>query len=712
MNSSAILWQPQGDGVLHLVLDKPESSVNTMDAAFLSTLETVLERIDDEREALKGVVVRSAKQSFLAGADLGELAGAGPADAGRWRETSRRTKEALRRLETLGLPVVSLIAGPALGGGLELALATHRRIAVSGPSVRVGLPEVTLGLLPGAGGIVRSVRLLGLDTALDALLLEGRQVTSTQAHELGLLDEIVADEETGIARAHAWIGANREARQPWDVKGHRPPGRRPAESAPLTARLQNRLRGADYPAPKAILSAAVEGLAVDFATAEAIEERHFVNLVTGGVSTNMVQTFFDRQTVTRRPRKDGAAPREFSRVAVLGAGMMGAGIAYSCAAAGLDVVLVDTTQEKAERGKSYTERVLSRRGMDPVAAAQVLERIHPTDDFADTKGADALIEAVFEDPAVKDEALRKALPHLAEDALLASNTSTLPISGLARSVDRPADFLGMHFFSPVDRMELVEIIRGAQTSDEAVQQSLDLVRQIRKVPIVVNDSRGFFTSRTFTAYTYEAMAMVGEGIPAPTIEQAAVQAGFPGPLLQMMDEVTLTLPRDIREAARRAAAEEGREWSPHPADAVLDTMIEHGRRGRRSGGAFYDFADGKRVGLWPGLTEVYGGDTTIPFEDAQERLLFIGALTAIRCLEEGVLQTVAEGNIGSLLGIGYPAWTGGALQFVNTYAGGPAGFAERTRELEQRYGDRFAPPQLLLDKVAAGGAFHDDTQEG
>lgn len=695
----SITWQIDDD-IVHLVLDAPGRSANTMDAAFLDALEAAVERAAVEQP--RGIVLRSAKKTFVAGADLDELAGAGPADADRWRATSSRTKAALRRLETAGVPVVAVIAGAALGGGLELALAAHRRIAVDDRRVVLGFPEVTLGLLPGAGGVVRSVRLLGPDVALDQLLLRGQRISAAEAVELGIVDELAPDADAALAAAVAWIRTGPEAVQPWDVKGYVAPGTKPRDSAALTAALQNRLRGANYPAPKAILAAAIEGLQVDVATASAIEERYFVDLVTGPVSTNMVQAFFfDRQAATRRPQPAGREPRTFTKAAVLGAGMMGAGIAHACASSGMQVVLVDTTVEKAERGKAYSAKV--------GAPDEVLARITATDSFADAAGADVVIEAVFEDPAIKGEAFKNVEPYVAEDALLASNTSTLPISGLAEAVQRPEAFLGMHFFSPVNRMELVEIIRGRTTGDEALLQALDLTKQIGKVPIVVNDSRGFFTSRTYTAFTYEGMAMLGEGVPAPTIEQAALQAGFPAPILQMMDEVTLTLPRDIREAARLAAQDEGRDWHPHPADAVLDTMIdEHDRKGRTSGGAFYEFVDNKRVGLWPGLREVFGGTTEIPFDDAKERLLFIGALQGIRSLEEGVLERVSDANIGSILGIGYPGWTGGVLQFVNTYPGGLTGFAQRCHELAQRYGDRFTPPRLLLDKAQQGSTFQDE----
>lgn len=708
--TSLIQWDVDTDAIVHLVLDRQGSKANTMGADFLFALEATLDRLHTEKAALKGVVVRSAKRSFVAGGDLREMVTAKPEQAASWHDESRRIKAALRRLETSGLPVAAVLAGPALGGGLELALACHFRVAVDAPNVILGFPEVTLGLLPGAGGIVRSVRLLGANTALDSLLLRGQSHSAASAAALKLVDELAPDAQSALDRAREWILTGPSAVQPWDAPDYAVPGGLPA-TPQVTAALQNRLRGANFPAPRAILSAAIEGLQVDFATAEKIEQRYFVELVVGQVSTNMTQAFFfDRQTTTKRPRPQSHRTRVFEKVAVLGAGMMGAGIAYSCASAGISVVLVDTSQENADRGKAYSEKVLTRAGATDAERAEILGRITATADFSDAAGADVVIEAVFEDPAAKVAAFKNVAPFIAADALLASNTSTLPISDLAEGVDRPADFLGMHFFSPVDRMELVEVIRGRSTTDETVWRALDLVSQIRKVPIVVTDSRGFFTSRTYTAFTYEGIAMVGEGVPAATIEQAAVQAGFPAPILQMMDEVTLTLNRDIREAARTALEEAGQTWRPHPADAVIDTMIDdHGRVGRRTGGAFYEFdEENKRVGLWPGLAEVFGGRTQIPFRDAQDRLLFIGALNGIRALEEGILSSVADANIGSILGIGFPGWTGGVLQFVNGYPGGIDAFVIRCKYLANEYGDRFAPPALLLQKAQDKQLFLDD----
>ncbi|CAM5348640.1 3-hydroxyacyl-CoA dehydrogenase [Streptomyces abikoensis] len=399
------------------------------------------------------------------------------------------------------------------------------------------------------------------------------------------------------------------------------------------------------------------------------------------------------------------------KVAVLGAGMMGAGIAYACAKAGIDVVLKDVTEEAARKGKAYSEGLLAKalaKGRTTEAKRDaLLARITPTADVAALAGCDAVIEAVFEDPALKQKVFQEIQHVVAPDALLCSNTSTLPITLLAEGVERPADFVGLHFFSPVDKMPLVEIIKGARTGDEALARAFDLVRQIRKTPIVVNDSRGFFTSRVIGRFINEGVAMVGEGVDPASVEQAAAQAGYPAKVLSLMDELTLTLPRKIREETRRAVEAEGGTWEPHPADAVLDRMVEEfGRTGRSGGAGFYEYVDGKRAGLWPGLREHFTrADAAVPFEDMKERMLFSEALDTVRCLEEGVLTSVADANIGSILGIGFPGWTGGALQYINGYEGGPRGFVTRAQELAATYGDRFAPPALLLQKAANGERF-------
>ncbi|WP_066952164.1 3-hydroxyacyl-CoA dehydrogenase NAD-binding domain-containing protein [Streptomyces lushanensis] len=720
--SSAIRWEQDGSGVVTLVLDDPRQSANTMNETFRHSLAAIAERAEAERESIRGIIVTSAKKTFFAGGDLKDMIKVGPADAQRVFESGMAVKHALRRLETLGRPVVAAINGTALGGGYEIALACHHRIALDAPGSRIGLPEVTLGLLPAAGGVTRTVRLLGVADALLKVLLQGTQYSPRRALEAGLVHEVAATADEMLAAARAFIDARPESVQPWDVKGYRIPGGTPssprfaANLPAFPANLKKQLAGAPFPAPRNILAAAVEGSQVDFETAQTVEARYFTELVTGQTAKNMIQAFFfDLQAVNAgASRPQGIPPREVRKVAVLGAGMMGAGIAYSCARAGLDVVLKDVSQDAAERGKAYSAKLLAKalsrgRTTEELRDA-LLARITPTADPADLAGCDAVIEAVFEDPALKRKVFQEIQEIVRPDALLCSNTSTLPITLLAEGVGRPADFVGLHFFSPVDKMPLVEIVRGGRTGDEALARAFDLVRTIRKTPIVVNDSRGFFTSRVIGRFINEGVAMIGEGIEPASVEQAAAQAGYPAKVLSLMDELTLTLPRRIRDETRRAVEESGGVWTGHPADAVIDRMVdEFGRTGRAGGAGFYDYdADGRRVGLWPGLREHFGkADARVLFTDMRERMLFSEALDSVRCLEESVLTSVADANIGSIMGIGFPAWTGGVLQYINGYEGGLPGFVARARELADRYGERFEPPALLVKKAERGETFSD-----
>ncbi|MDG6107054.1 enoyl-CoA hydratase/isomerase family protein [Dactylosporangium aurantiacum] len=701
-----IRYERGADGVVVLTLDDPSRGVNTMNEAFLSSLDTVLDRLEAERADITGVIITSAKQSWFAGGDLDMLGSIGADQAELAYTASMRVKAQLRRLETLGRPVVAAINGTVLGGGLELALACHHRVVADDRRIEIGCPEVTLGLLPAGGGVVRTVRLLGITEALLQVLLKGQRHRPPKALEIGLVHQVVPADQV-LDAARAWVAANPDAVQPWDVKGYRIPGGTPSSPAfaanlpAFPANLRKELKGAPYPAPRNILAAAVEGAQVDLATAFDIEARYFAELVTGQVAKNMIQAFFfDLQAANAR----GSSAAPFTTVAVLGAGMMGAGIAYVCARAGMRVLLKDVTVEAAERGKAYSRRLVDKGRGGP----DLLDRITPTADPADLVGADLVIEAVFEDPALKHKVFAEIQDVVAPDALLCSNTSTLPITELADGVRRQADFVGLHFFSPVDKMPLVEVIRGRTTSDDAVERALGVVRQLRKTPIVVNDSRGFFTSRVIGTFTNEGVAMLAEGIPAPSIEQASAQAGYPAPVLQLMDELTLTLPRKIRRETAAAVSAAGGTWTPHPADAVIDRMIdEFGRPGRSGGAGFYEYADGRRTRLWPGLREHFAapGADLPPLVDLQERMLFAEALESVKCLDEGVLTSVADANIGSIFGIGFPGWTGGVLQYINGYPGGLDGFVARARELAARYGSRFEPPRLLLDKATRGELF-------
>ncbi|TLQ42663.1 3-hydroxyacyl-CoA dehydrogenase NAD-binding domain-containing protein [Streptomyces marianii] len=726
--STTIRWEQDETGIVTLVLDDPDQSANTMNQAFRASIAAIADRAEAEKDSIRGIVVTSAKKTFFAGGDLKDMIKVGPEQAQQAFDMGMAIKRALRRIETLGKPVVAAMNGAALGGGYEIALACHHRIALDAPGSKIGLPEVTLGLLPAGGGVTRTVRLMGIADALLKVLLQGTQYSPRRALENGLVHEVAATPEEMLDRARAFIEAHPESQQPWDVKGYRIPGGTPsnpkfaANLPAFPANLKKQLNGAPFPAPRNILAAAVEGSQVDFETAQVIEARYFTELLTGQTAKNMIQAFFfDLQAVNsgaNRPK--GVERRKVRKVAVLGAGMMGAGIAYSCARAGIEVVLKDVNADAAGRGKAYSEKLLDKalsRGRTTEAKrAELLARITPTADPADLAGCDAVIEAVFEDPALKHKVFQE-IQHVVEpDALLCSNTSTLPITLLAEGVERPADFIGLHFFSPVDKMPLVEIIKGERTGDEALARAFDLVRQINKTPIVVNDSRGFFTSRVIGHFINEGVAMVGEGVEPASVEQAAAQAGYPAKVLSLMDELTLTLPRRIRGEARRAVEESGGTWTPHPADAVIDRLVDDfGRTGRSGGAGFYDYVDGKRAGLWPGLREHFAKPGAhVPFEDMKERMLFSEALDTVRCLEEGVLTSVADANIGSIMGIGFPAWTGGVLQYINGYEGrdgaadGLPGFVARARELAQAYGERFEPPALLVEKAARGEVFTDD----
>ena len=719
--TSTIRYDKDDDGVVILTLDDPNQSANTMNEAYARSMAETVERLEHEKDDLAGVVITSAKKTFFAGGDLHDLIKATREDAPQVAAGVREIKAQLRRLETLGKPVVAAINGAALGGGFEIALAAHHRVVVDDPGAVVGFPEVQLGLLPGGGGVVRTVRMLGIVDALMQLLLQGQRLRPAQAKELGVVDEIVASGEELIPAAKKWIAENPEAHQPWDEKGYKIPGGTPsnpklAMNLPaFPANLRKQLKGANYPAPHHIMAAAVEGAQADFDNAIEIEGRYFVDLVCGPVSKNMIQAFFfDMQKASGdRDRPEAIERFDPKKVVVLGAGMMGAGIAYVCAKAGMEVVLKDVSREAAEKGKSYSAMLLDKaieRGRSTQEKADaLLELINPTDDPVDAAGADLVIEAVFEDPKVKAEVFAEIEPHLAEGALVASNTSTLPITELAEGVSRPSDFIGLHFFSPVDKMPLLEIIKGEQTSEETLYRALDVAKKIKKTPIVVNDSRGFFTSRVIGTFINEGIAILTEGVPAPSIEQASSQAGYPAPVLQLSDELNLKLMRKIRNAAKEANAT-GSGWDAHPSEAVIDRMLdEFDRPGRLEGAGFYEYEDGKRMRLWPGLAEAFGaGNIEVSFEDLKERMLFIESIETVKCLDEDVIESVADANIGSILGIGFPGWTGGVLQYLNGYDGGPAGFVARARELAERYGERFEPPASLVEKAERGERYSDE----
>jgi 3-hydroxyacyl-CoA dehydrogenase / enoyl-CoA hydratase / 3-hydroxybutyryl-CoA epimerase len=725
MSESTIRWERGNDGVVILTLDDPNQSANTMNAAYAASMLATVDRLEAERDEIKGVIITSGKKTFFAGGDLNDLKSATKDNAEEIATFVRDGKAVLRRLETLGKPVVAAVNGSALGGGLEIALACHHRIVVDDPKIQLGFPEVQLGLLPGAGGVTRTVRMLGIVNALMSLLLQGQRVRPAKGQEIGIVDELVSTREELIPAAKKWIEARADGdpiQQPWDVKGYKIPGGTPstpslAQNLPaFPANLRKQIKGANYPAPVHIMSAAVEGAQVDFDNAMEIEGRYFVDLVTGQVAKNMIQAFFfDLQRATGdRGRPEGIETFKPTKVVVLGAGMMGAAIAYVCAKSGLEVVLKDVDQAAADRGKGYSEKLVAKaveRGRSTQEQGdELLGRITPTTDPAAAAGAELVIEAVFEDPSVKAQVFADIEPHLAPDALLGSNTSTLPITSLAEGVSRPADFIGLHFFSPVDKMPLLEIIKGEQTSEETLYRALDVAKLIKKTPIVVNDSRGFFTSRVVGTFINEGIAMLLEGVPAPTIEQASSQAGYPAPVLRLSDEVNLKLMKKIRDAAKTAAQGDGGPWEGHPSEAVIDKMLDEGRPGRLEGKGFYEYEDGKRTRLWPGLREAFppvDDPSALSLKDLEERMLVIEAIETVKCLDEGVIETVADANIGSIFGIGFPGWSGGVLQYINGYEDGLPGFVARARELAERYGARFEPPASLVQMAERGETYSD-----
>jgi 3-hydroxyacyl-CoA dehydrogenase/enoyl-CoA hydratase/3-hydroxybutyryl-CoA epimerase len=726
---TAVRYEKGDDGIVVLTLDDPTASANTMNELYQQSMHEAIDRLYADKDALTGVVITSAKKTFFAGGNLKNMLQAGPEDAQAVFEMAEAIKADLRRLELLGKPVVAAVNGAALGGGLEITLACHHRVVVDDPKVELGLPEVTLGLLPGGGGVTRTVRMFGIQTALMEILLQGPRMKPAKAKEVGLVDELVATREELVPAAKAWIEAHKDdpdaAANPWDREGYKMPGGTPSSPKlagflpAFPAMLRKQTKGALYPAPRAIMAAAVEGAQVDFDTASRIESRYLAGLITGSNSKNMIQAFFfDLSAISSGSRRPAGVEKfTATKVGVLGAGMMGAGIAYSCARSGMEVVLKDVSQESADKGKAYSEKLLTKaveRGrMDEANKDEILGRITATTEPNDLKGCDLVIEAVFEDPALKHQVFSEIQDVVNADALLCSNTSTLPITGLAEGVDRPADFIGLHFFSPVDKMPLVEIIKGEKTSDKAVAQAIDVVLQLRKTPIVVNDSRGFYTSRVIGTMVNEGLAMLGEGVHPMSVERAATQAGYPVGTLQLSDELNMELMAKIAKATREA---EGDAYVEHPGTKVVDRMLELGRPGRLRGAGFYDYDEsGKRGSLWSGLAEHFpANDQPADIEDLKDRYLFAEALETAKCFEEGVIESAAEANIGSIMGIGFPALTGGTVQFMQNYdpstssgikERGLTGFVARARQLAERYGDRFTPTARLVEMAEKGESF-------
>ena len=732
MTDNMFRWDLADDGIVTLTMDDPNAPVNTMNKTFQDDFRATVERLEKEladgpeAAGIKGIILASAKKTFFAGGDIKQMSQVGPEDAQMMFDMVQHMKESLRRVEKLPVPVVAAINGAALGGGLEVALAANHRIAADARGSKIGLPEVTLGLLPGGGGITRVVRMIGIQDALMKVILTGAQMNPAKALKVGLVDEVVAPDEL-LDRARAWLlSDDAVAEQPWDVKGFKIPGGDPktpkfAMNLPsFPANLTKQLKGSPMVAPRRAMQAAVEGAQVDVDTALTIESRYFTELVCGSQSKNMMQAFFFDLNHCNgggsRPLQADGTPypkTEFKKVAVVGAGMMGAGIAYVCAKAGMDVVLKDISLENAERGKNYSEKLeakaLERGRTTEEKSAQLLGRIKPTDSYDDLSDVDLVIEAVFENTELKHKVHAEIEAAVPETCILGSNTSTLPITELASHVKREKDFIGLHFFSPVDKMQLLEIISGDNTDPAVLAAALDFSVQIRKIPIVVTDSRGFYTSRVIGTVINEAIRMVAEGYEPATVEAAARQAGYPAAQLQLADELNLKLMKKISEENAAAARSRGETIDDGGVSTLVNRMLDDfDRPGKLEGRGFYEYENGRRQGLWSGLrTELGAG--SIPAEDVVlqdliDRMLFIEALETQKCVDEGVVLHDADANIGSIFGIGYPAWTGGTRQFIKNYDGvgadgspqrGVEGFVARAEELAAKYGERFAPPASL-----------------
>lgn len=706
---SAIRYELGSDQILTLTIDMPGQSANTMNQVFREALNETVSKVQNDLEDIRGIIITSAKKTFFAGGDLKELHKVTREDAQAFEGMVNSLKARMRTLETCGKPVIAAINGTALGGGFEIALACHHRIVLNDNDIQLGLPEVTLGLLPGGGGTQRLPRLIGLEAAFP-FLMEGRKVRPSAALKAGIVDELAGSAEDMMARARAFIEANPKCQQPWDKKGFKLPGGAPHHPAMaqklaiVPAMLKQKTRGC-YPAPERILSAAVEGAQVDFDNGSLIETRYFAELVIGQIAKNMTGTFWFQLNDIKAggSRPEGVQKEHFKKIGVLGAGMMGAGIAYSTATRGIEVVLKDISLDSAEKGKSYSENLLtkkvSRGHMTEEQKTEILGRIRATDSAADLEGCDLVIEAVFEDSDLKARVTAEAEPKLVSNGIFASNTSTIPITQLAKASSRPENFIGLHFFSPVDKMQLVEIVVGEKTSGETLARSFDYVQQIGKIPVVVNDSRGFFTSRVFGTFVNEGICMLGEGIHPSSIENAGLLAGMPVGPLAITDEVSMTLMQHVRTQSKKDTEAAGGNWNAHPAETIIDQMVqEHGRKGKAAGAGFYEYPAKGRKYLWPELETLYVDSNKarkVDLQDLKDRILFIQAIETLRCLEEGVLRTVEDANIGSIFGIGYAPWTGGAIQFINQY--GVRAFTDRAKELAETYGERFSPPALLLE---------------
>ena len=698
------------DGIGTLVIDQVENSANLFSEVFIKKyVETARRAIADD--SVKGVIVTSGKPIFMAGADLHALL-AGIPDSQSFTASVMEMHHGLREIETGGKPFVAAINGTALGGGLELCLACHHRIALNSTKIKIGFPEIKVGLFPGGGGTVKAPYLLGIQSAL-MYLLQGIEARPQKALKDGLIDAVAETQEEMMEAAKAFILATRNPVQPWDNKKHKIPGGgmwTPNGVQTMVGASGNvgKLTHGNYPSAQKIIKVIHDGIQIPVDRALEIEARYFTAAVQTPEAKNMIRTgFFGIQNAAKGKARPKDQPKyEIQKLGVLGAGMMGAGIAYVSAKAGMDVVLKDVTVEGAEKGKAYSttllDKAIAKKRSTPEKKEALLAKITPTDDPNAVEGSDLIIEAVFENVELKDKVTKETEAILGEDKIYGSNTSTIPITLLAKSSARPENFIGIHFFSPVDKMPLVEIIVGEKTSDKAIAAAVDYTVAIKKVPIVVNDSRGFFTSRCFGTYVTEGMFLLEEGVPAPMIERVATKIGLPVGPLAVHDEVSLTLSVHIFESdpAEKSAAEK-RSYA-----MVKDLVENHQRTGKRDGAGFYDYPKGGQKKLWPGLKDIYTPNVDALTEEVvKKRMLHRQVLESYRCLDEGVLRSTTDGDIGSILGWGFPIFTGGALSYIDYV--GIDNFIADCDAFKAEFGERWDVPQSLRDLAAAGKSIHD-----
>lgn len=716
---SVFKYEKDQDGIVTITMDMT-GPVNAVNEEYDVVMTETVNRLEAETD-LTGVVFTSAKKTFFAGGDLNLLLAVQPGEEAKLFEKLEEAKALFRRLEKLPVPVVAAINGAALGGGFELTLACNHRIAWDDKSVEIGLPEVQLGLLPGAGGVVRLTNLLGLQNALP-FLMEGKKVRGVKAKDVGFIHDTVASKDDLLPKAKAWILENKDnteaAVQPWDKKGFKIPGGNimhpsVAQVAMIAPQmLKQKTRGL-MPAPESIVETAVEAVTVGFDAALTIESRKLAYLVTTPQAKNMISTLFFQlnQVNGGASRPQGFEESKVKKVGVIGAGMMGQGIAYVAAKAGIEVVLKDMSMEAAKKGKAYSEKLLdkaiSRGRSDDTKKAALLNLITPTDKDETLAGCDLVVEAVFEDMGLKHKITKDCEPQLVEGGVWATNTSSLPITKLAEGSAKPENFIGLHFFSPVDKMPLVEIICGDKTSEETLAKGFDFVQQLKKTPIVVNDKVGFFTGRAFAAQLGEAAIMVNDGIDPIRVDNLGKAIGMPIGPLAINDEVSLKLLLQIRKAHLEAGLIKAEDEKRPDSWSIRETLVnDYNRGGRYHGdGGYFDYTDEGKV-IWPKLKELYANDevdASVSDQDIKDRLMFSCVIETLCCLEEGVLRNVADGNIGSIMGIGAPPWTGGYIQYVNTY--GLQNFIDRCDELAERYGERFKAPKIVAETLAKGETF-------